>query len=640
MAYDVFISHSSRDKPAADALCAALEAARIRCWIAPRDVIPGRPYSGEIMRGIKSCRVMVLVFSSHSNASPDVLREVQLATRERLHLINFRIEEARLSEDLDYFLSIPHWLDALTPPMAEHHARLVESVKALLVLQPAEKAGPVAGEEQATGPIEPIGPMEGVAPERAHAAGEKPVAPAATSNRRGIWLAVAVLLLLATAAATSSLWWPRGGQTQDGGARETAGNASAPPQNSPADAASDAEKRNPSPPPPAPAPAEAAPAKSTVAAPAHPGVPPVAPAPSASSPAELPTELPTEFLRAEAKKPWVNSLGMKFVRVPVAGGPTKDRPVLFSIYETRVQDYAAYEHERPEGDKDWEGATYSTEKQGPMHPAVNVSWEEARAFCTWLTKKEHDSGKLPQDLVYRLPTDLEWSCAVGLPADDKAPLRLVFQSYDINPINVKDITVQISVLGPPRKTSFVEVGQSIPGTPYVVEKFEKKEAPGADGTVIDQSVITIVNPKTGSRTKLPIAQPVEAKGASIEFPWGNAWPPPKGAGNYADATARAKLGMFSESTVVEGNYDDGVAFTAPVGSYTPNALGLYDLGGNAWEWCDDWLDEAHAYHPDRGGSWMVSARKDCRSDYRSMGTDTSRNIDQGFRVVIAAPVGK
>ncbi|PYI97443.1 MAG: hypothetical protein DME98_08235 [Verrucomicrobia bacterium] len=50
MAHDVFISYSSEDKLAADALCGALEAARIRCWIAPRDVVPARSYSGEITR--------------------------------------------------------------------------------------------------------------------------------------------------------------------------------------------------------------------------------------------------------------------------------------------------------------------------------------------------------------------------------------------------------------------------------------------------------------------------------------------------------------------------------------------------------------------------------------------------------------
>lgn len=140
--HDVFISHSSRDKAVADAICATLEASGIRCWIAPRDLIAGRPFSGEIIRGIKCCRVMVLLFSSHSNASQEVLREVQLATQNRLHLVNFRIENSKVSDDLAYFLGIPHWLDAINEPTRESHGKLVESVQALLAL-PAPEAPPM-----------------------------------------------------------------------------------------------------------------------------------------------------------------------------------------------------------------------------------------------------------------------------------------------------------------------------------------------------------------------------------------------------------------------------------------------------------------------------------------------------------------
>jgi hypothetical protein len=140
MAHDVFISHSTKDKTVSDAVCAALENAGVRCWIAPRDVLPGRPFPGEITRGIENSKAMVLVFSAHSNNSEDVLREVQLANVSHLHIIQFRIEEVLLSDDLKYFLSTPHWLDALTPPLQSHLERLVRSIKVLLSL-PAEQAG-------------------------------------------------------------------------------------------------------------------------------------------------------------------------------------------------------------------------------------------------------------------------------------------------------------------------------------------------------------------------------------------------------------------------------------------------------------------------------------------------------------------
>ena len=107
MAHDVFISHSAQNREVADAICAALEKAAIRCWVAPRDVRPGRSFPGEITRAIQQSKVMLLIFSSHSNNSEQVLREVQLATDSRLPIIRFRIEDVALTDDLRYFLSTP-----------------------------------------------------------------------------------------------------------------------------------------------------------------------------------------------------------------------------------------------------------------------------------------------------------------------------------------------------------------------------------------------------------------------------------------------------------------------------------------------------------------------------------------------------
>src|ERR1700758_4840036 len=134
MAHEVFISHSSLDKPVADAVCAALEKTAIRCWIAPRDVQPGRSFAGEITRAIQRSRLMVLIFSGHSNVSEQILREVQLAANAHLHIVQFRIEDVVPNEDLEYYLSAPHWLDAMTPPLENHIQRLLTSVKSLLEL--------------------------------------------------------------------------------------------------------------------------------------------------------------------------------------------------------------------------------------------------------------------------------------------------------------------------------------------------------------------------------------------------------------------------------------------------------------------------------------------------------------------------
>src|SRR6187402_436749 len=150
MAHDVFISHSSNNRTIANAVCAALESAGIRCWIAPRDVLPGRSYSGEITRAIQQSRAFVLIFSEHSNNSEQVLREVQLAANSHLHIVQFRIDAVAPSDDLEYYLSGPHWLDAVAPPLENHLEQLKNSVKALLAL-------PRAGEEN--NPSAPPPPM-------------------------------------------------------------------------------------------------------------------------------------------------------------------------------------------------------------------------------------------------------------------------------------------------------------------------------------------------------------------------------------------------------------------------------------------------------------------------------------------------
>src|SRR3990172_1527691 len=120
MAHDVFISYSTEDKPTADAVCATLEANRMRCWVAPRDVLPGEDYAESLVRAINESRLMVLVLSSKSNDSPHVMREVERAANRRLPIIPLRIEDVKLSGSMEFFISRTHWLDALSPPPEQH----------------------------------------------------------------------------------------------------------------------------------------------------------------------------------------------------------------------------------------------------------------------------------------------------------------------------------------------------------------------------------------------------------------------------------------------------------------------------------------------------------------------------------------
>jgi TIR domain len=195
MAHDVFISHSTNNRPVANAVCAALEREGIRCWIAPRDVMPGRSYSGEITRAIQQSRAFVLIFSEHSNSSEQVLREVQLAANSRLHIIQFRIDPVVPSEDLEYYLSGPHWLDAVTPPLENHIEQLRTSVKALLALPRAGEADGAAP-PRAPRPGSVAEPLEETRPTRqAVATAPLPIAVTPSTN---IWKWVALAAVAVT----------------------------------------------------------------------------------------------------------------------------------------------------------------------------------------------------------------------------------------------------------------------------------------------------------------------------------------------------------------------------------------------------------------------------------------------------------
>jgi hypothetical protein len=231
--------------------------------------------------------------------------------------------------------------------------------------------------------------------------------------------------------------------------------------------------------------------------------------------------------QATKEAPFVNGLGMKFVPVPGAN-------VLFCIHETRYRDYAAYAAETPNADASWkdqsdDGVTPADRPQD--HPVTKVTWREAKAFCDWLGKKEK--------ATYRLPTDREWSVAVGI--------------------------------GP-------------------------KEA--------EMGFTSSVN------TNTPIPE---------VYPWGQAWPPPPGSGNFA---LRA------------GNADDGFATTSPVMQFKPNSLGIFDLGGNVWELCEDWFSAAQDRHVVRGGSYRMGDKVYLSSAQRSASPIASREADCGFRVVL------
>ncbi len=90
----VFVSYSTVDQKAAEAVCASLEAAGMPCWIAPRNILVGENWASSIVDALESCEVMVLVFSGQVNSSPYIDREVSYVQRRGAQLAIFRVDEA------------------------------------------------------------------------------------------------------------------------------------------------------------------------------------------------------------------------------------------------------------------------------------------------------------------------------------------------------------------------------------------------------------------------------------------------------------------------------------------------------------------------------------------------------------------
>ena len=137
MPHDIFISHSSKDKTIADAACACLEARGLRCWIAPRDIIAGADWSASIIDGISGAKAMVLILSSHSNVSKQVVREIERAASRGIPVLPFRIEDVVLSKSLEYFLSSAHWIDAYHGPLKHSLEKLANNAAIIIDKQDA-----------------------------------------------------------------------------------------------------------------------------------------------------------------------------------------------------------------------------------------------------------------------------------------------------------------------------------------------------------------------------------------------------------------------------------------------------------------------------------------------------------------------
>ncbi|MFH0734187.1 MAG: toll/interleukin-1 receptor domain-containing protein [bacterium] len=116
MAFDVFISHSSKDKNFADEICLKLEQNSINCWIAPRNILAGSKFGLSIIEAINECKIILLVLTENSNESEFVSKEIDRALDKGKIIIPVRFSDIKPKGELECFVSNIHWFNAFSSP--------------------------------------------------------------------------------------------------------------------------------------------------------------------------------------------------------------------------------------------------------------------------------------------------------------------------------------------------------------------------------------------------------------------------------------------------------------------------------------------------------------------------------------------
>jgi len=127
----VFLSHSAKDASPATTICRMLEAQGFTCWIAPRDVTPGRPYAEEILDGIESSDATVLILSENANGSVHVRNEIERAVHRGKAVFPFRLANVTPARSLELFVSSSQWIDAWQGSLEDAVDRLAGALHAL-----------------------------------------------------------------------------------------------------------------------------------------------------------------------------------------------------------------------------------------------------------------------------------------------------------------------------------------------------------------------------------------------------------------------------------------------------------------------------------------------------------------------------
>ena len=144
-AYDVFLSYSSKNQAVTNALCHFLEERKIRCWMAPRNILPGKEYGDVINQAIDTATIFVLVYSNDSLNSKWVRKETNLAVSAGKTIIPFRIDDCPLEGSMKTYLNDVHWIDAIPHP-DQVFGKLAKAIFDILNnMQPPSPEKPLSG---------------------------------------------------------------------------------------------------------------------------------------------------------------------------------------------------------------------------------------------------------------------------------------------------------------------------------------------------------------------------------------------------------------------------------------------------------------------------------------------------------------
>lgn len=150
--FDVFISYSTKNKSVADAVVSDLESHGIKCWYAPRNIMPGTEWVTAITEALNHSSVLVLIYTDDSNESRQVMNEIALQFNANKPIVPFRLCDTKMSSELEYYLTRVHWLDALdkTLPQAIEElrmyvSRLLEKKDSMIDTKTIELVNPVEG---------------------------------------------------------------------------------------------------------------------------------------------------------------------------------------------------------------------------------------------------------------------------------------------------------------------------------------------------------------------------------------------------------------------------------------------------------------------------------------------------------------